>query len=234
MIHRVIPLLMVPFLFLDGCAPHRTDYANYLNHFPKSVLVLPPINESLEVQASGMFLSTITTALAERGYYVLPVAVVDAVLKGEGAPLPPEMHQIPVAKLGEVFGMDAVLYVTIKRWTTTYLVIDTTTTVVLDYRLIDADSALELWRWQQAFQYSPSGQQSNLIAKVVAASVHAAQSSSGRMERDVAARANLAAFYAPRHGLLTGPRHPNHQKETASARREQDKLEQKRARTKPG
>jgi len=181
-----------------------------------------------------MFLSTITTALAERGYYVLPVAVVDAVLKENGVALPPEMHQVPVSKLREVFGMDAVLYVMIKRWTTTYLVLDTTTTVVLEYRLIDADSSLELWRWQQAFQYSPSRQENNLVSKVVTAAVHAAQSTSGRLERNVATAANQAAFYAPRHGLLTGPRHPNHQQETARATREQEKLEQQRARATRG
>ena len=62
-----------------GCSVKRTDYRAYLDNFPKSVLVLPPINESLEVQASGMFLSTITMLLAERGYYVFPVAVAAAV-----------------------------------------------------------------------------------------------------------------------------------------------------------
>ena len=213
----------------EGCAVKRTDYRAYLDSFPKSVLVLPPINESLEVQASGMFLSTITMPLAERGYYVLPVAVVDAVLRENGVPLPPEMHEVSLEKLQEVFDADAVLYVTIKKWTTTYLVLDTTTTVVLDYRLIDTDTKLDLWRWQQAFQYSPSRQESGLVAKIVVAAVHAAQSGSGRLERDVAVAANRTAFYRPRHGLLTGARNPDYQKDLETVKQEQAKLEQERA-----
>ncbi len=104
-----VAVATVALLVAQGCAVNRTDYAAYLKHFPKSVLVLPPINESLEVQASGMFLSTITTLLAERGYYVLPVAVVDAVLKDNGVPLPPEMHRVSLEKLQDVFDPDAVL-----------------------------------------------------------------------------------------------------------------------------
>jgi hypothetical protein len=216
---------------LMGCAPLRTDYGNYLEHFPRSVLVLPPINESLEVDASGMFLSTITTFLAERGYYVLPVAVVDAVFKAEGVPLPPEMHQVSLAKLREVFGADAVLYTTIKKWTTTYVVLDCRTTVVLDYRLVDTATGLHLWCRQRSFQYSPSGQQTNPVAKLVAAAVHAAQSSSGRIERNVAIAANQAVLYDPRHGLLTGPRHPKYEERLQIAKAEQEKFENKRCQT---
>jgi len=159
---RTLVLSCVLCTGIVACAPKYSDYGTYLRHFPKSVLVLPPINESLEVQAPGMFLSTVTTLLAERGYYVMPVAVVDAVLKEQGVPLPPEMHQIPIEKLGEVFGADAVLYVTINRWTTTYLVLNTTTTVDLLYRLVDVDTKATLWEWRQPYQYSPSSQQNNL------------------------------------------------------------------------
>ena len=229
MTSRATRLLGIVLLMLSGCAVSHTDYGNYLRHFPKSVLVLPPINESLEVQASGMFLSTVAAPLAERGYYVLPTAVVDAVFRENGVPLPPEMHQVPIAKLREIFGADAVMYVTIKRWTTTYVVLNTTTTVVLEYRLVDTDSALELWRLRQAFQYSPSGRQSNLIAMAAVAAVHAAESTSGRLERDVAASANGEAFYARDHGLLLGPRHPDHEEELQRAWQEQHKLEQERS-----
>ncbi|MCH8253619.1 MAG: DUF799 family lipoprotein, partial [Planctomycetes bacterium] len=158
------------------------------------------------------------------------VAVVDAVLKQNGVPLPPEMHQVSLEKLRDVFHPDAVLYVTIKKWTTTFLLLDTTTTVVLDYRLIDLDSNIDLWRLQQTFQYSPSRQQSGLAGKIAVAIVHAAQSGSGRIERDVAVRANRMAFYQPRHGLLTGARHPDYEKDLKETQNEQAKLEQERAR----
>ena len=57
-----------------GCATTSTDYRAYIQHMPRSILVLPPLNESAEVLAPYSFLSTITRPLAERGYYVFPVA----------------------------------------------------------------------------------------------------------------------------------------------------------------
>jgi len=216
-------------VFSSGCAVRYPDYSAYLERFPRSVLVMPPINESLEVQASGMFLSTITQALAEFGYYVFPVAVVDQIFKDNGVPLPPEMHQVSLSKLHEVFGADAVLYITIHRWTTTYVVLDTTTTVELSYRLVDVESGTQLWTWRQIYAYSSSSQQSNLISMVVAATVQAAQSGSGRLERDVAAAANYAAFYLPHHGLIKGTRHPEHEKDLKRIRRQQERLDKHRA-----
>lgn len=215
---------------ISGCGPKPRNYRNYLDHFPRSVLVLPPINESLEVEASGMFLSTITTALAEKGYYVLPVAVVDQVFKDNGVPLPPEMHQIPLRKLQEVFGADAILYITIKKWTTTYVVIHTATTVEMEYRLVDVSSGNQLWNHHEVFQYSASGRQNNIISMLIAAQIQAAQSGSGRLEREVAAQANVHAIYLPRQGLLTGARHPQYAKDLERTRRQQAKLEEHAAR----
>ncbi len=226
--YAIASIVGISLLVGTGCVQPRTDYGQYLQHFPKSVLVLPPMNESLEVQASGMFLSTITALLSERGYYVFPVAVVDAMFKAQGVPLPPEMHGISLGKLKEVFDPDAVLYVRIKKWTTTYI-INVTTTVVLEYRLVDVDSGVYLWGLQQTFTYSPSSQQSDLISWAVYAAIHAARSGSGRLERDVATQANQAAFYQPRHGLLTGYRHPNFEDDLQDAKREQAKLEERKA-----
>ena len=63
---------------LGGCAAPKTiDYAAFKQSRPKSILVLPPINESPEVQASYSLVSQVTYPLAEAGYYVLPIALVD-------------------------------------------------------------------------------------------------------------------------------------------------------------
>lgn len=40
---------------------------------PRSILVLPPMNSSVDVNAPYSYLSTISTPLAEKGYYVFPV-----------------------------------------------------------------------------------------------------------------------------------------------------------------
>ena len=121
---------------LGACLPARPSYDAYLCRMPRSILVLPALNLTADAKASSVFLSTISRPLAECGYYDYPVAVVDEMMKENGLPTPGDMHQVPLSKIEEVFGADAVLYIVIKAWNTSYLVISTSTTVTLDYRLV--------------------------------------------------------------------------------------------------
>src|SRR5277367_2093834 len=100
--------------FFAGCATTPPfDYTNFRAHRPRSILVLPPLNNSTDVRGTYGYLSTVTRPLAELGYYVFPVAIVDQFLKENGLPSPGEMHQAPLDKLGKIFGADAVLYITL-------------------------------------------------------------------------------------------------------------------------
>ena len=104
-------------LMLVGCAaPKPYDYTNYRQHLPRSILVLPPLNESTDVKGTYSYLSTVTFPLAELGYYVFPVAVVDQFLKENGMPTAGEMHQVPLNKVRDIVGADAVLYVTLLQY----------------------------------------------------------------------------------------------------------------------
>ncbi len=76
---RVLTFLAVAAtLLLSGCAKQTPyDYAAFHESKPKSILVLPPVNQSPDVKASHSVLASATLPLAEAGYYVLPVAVVE-------------------------------------------------------------------------------------------------------------------------------------------------------------
>jgi hypothetical protein len=196
---------------LSGCqAPAKTDYRAYVAHMPRSILVLPPLNNTANVRASDAFLATVTQPLADCGYYVFPVAVIDRLFKDQGVPTPGEMHSIPLAKLDEVIGPDAVMYITIREWTTTYLVIDSSTVVKMHYKLVDTKTGRVLWEREGQCRQSSSAGQSDPIAMVVAAGIHAISSaaSEGKAERDVAVMANVLTFNDQQHGLLRGPRAP--------------------------
>src|SRR5262245_28985284 len=146
---------------LPACVspPPPYDYGPFLAHQPKSILVLPPLNESPEVHAPYSYLSTVTQPLAEHGYYVFPVALVDELMRENGCPTPAEMHQVPLAKLREVFGADAVLYLTVKRWGTSYQVIDSVTSVEVEARLVDLPSEERFWSKSAAIErHSSEGQ----------------------------------------------------------------------------
>ena len=181
------------------------DYTLFHAHHPRSVLVLPPLDSTPEVDAAYAYLSTVTQPLAERGYYVFPVAVVDRMLRDNGLPGPGEMHQVPLQRLGEVFGADAVLYITLTDWGTSYRVLDSSTEVTAEAHLVDVASGQEIWRGQKTAAYSSSSGQGDLIGMLVGALVNQVASSVSDPSLDVARDCNDALFCNGHDGLLYGP-----------------------------
>ena len=112
-------------LLLSGCAPKKSyDYTAFRQSKPKSILVLLPKNESPDVKAGYGVLSQVTLPLAEAGYYVFPVAVVENTFKQNGVVNGEEMHGVSHQKLREIFGADAVLYLKVTEYGTSYQVIN--------------------------------------------------------------------------------------------------------------
>ncbi len=100
-------------LLLCGCQTAK-DYTEFIKHQPRSILVLPPLNESVDIAGTYGVYSSVTKPIAEMRYYVFPVTEVDLFLKENGVPAAEEMHQVSLAKFREIFGADAVLYLTVK------------------------------------------------------------------------------------------------------------------------
>lgn len=198
-------------LTLVGCATKPYDYTNYRAHPPRSILVLPPLNESTDVKGTYSYLSTVTMPIAELGYYVFPVAEVDQFFKENGMPTAGEMHQAPLNKIQEIMGADAVLYLTLKQYGTKYQVINSATTVTAAGKLVDTKTATLLWEGTVTAQDN-SGGSGNIIADLVAAVIDQAINKSTDHAHDVARMANRQ-FAIKDHGLLYGPYHPKYGKE---------------------
>jgi len=191
-----------------GCAAQQPyDYSAYRAHMPRSILVLPPRNESVDVNATYSYLSTITRPLAEAGYYVFPVAVVDQFLKDNGLPTPDEMHTASLARIREILGADAVLYVTIEQWGQKYLILQSTTVVGARAKLVDVATGATLWEGK-AYLAEGSGGGNDPIAMLIAAAVEQILDTSMDRCHDVARQANFAMTNDPKRGLLAGPRSP--------------------------
>jgi hypothetical protein len=192
-----------------GCAPPpQTDYSAYRAHLPSSILVLPPLNQSVEVNAPYSYFSTISRPLAEAGYYVFPVAVVDAFMKENGLPTPGEMHAVPIARLGEVFGADAVLYVVIEDYGQKYQVLTSTTVVNARARLVDVATGTTLWEGAARAAQSSGDSGGGLIGMLITAAVAQMISSTGDNARPLALQANARMIFDANSGLLLGPYHP--------------------------
>lgn len=191
---------------LAGCAapPVDYDYSAFLEHMPRSILVLPPLDETIEVDAGCGALSRVTRPLAERGYYVFPVAVVDAMMKENGLPTAGEMHQVSLKKLDEVFGADAVMYLDVKDWGTSYKLIDTATVVTIQAQLVDIKTGIELWRGQRTAELHSSSGAGDPIGMLAAALLTQLLTPVTEQSSDLSAGVDQSLFFDPHVGLLPG------------------------------
>lgn len=198
---------------MQGCATtasQQTDHSLYIKHMPQSILVLPPQNESNEVMAPYIYLSTVSQPIAEKGYYVYPVAVVDKMMKENGVISPAEMAQVPLAKIKEIIDPDAVLYITIKDWGTKFRLIDSATIVHCQARLVDTDTGTVLWAGEHREVSSSMGtHNSDSLGEFIAAAiVSQVIKSISDPTRDLACKTNTELFSSSRKGLLPGKRCP--------------------------
>ena len=202
-------------LLLSGCATQapKKDYSAFKQEELQSILIVPVVNQSVDVDAPSYFLSTISVPVAEKGYYVFPVNTVKTVLESEGLYEPALIHQADPVKLGDMFGADSILYVTINKWTAEYVVISTTVSVDFTYRLVSARSGEELWSTQQSMQYSPqnsSNSSGDPLADLVAAVVSAALTKAAPNYMPLTQQANQQVFHLSPNQIPDGPyRIPN-------------------------
>lgn len=200
-------------LLLTACeSPKPYDYSAFIAAKPKTIVVLPPTNESPEVTATPGVWARSTKPLAEAGYYVLPVTLVNQTFSQNGVRQPADAHQIPYTKLREVFGADAALYLQIKRYGTRYAIISSATEVEVQGRLIDLRSGKQLWDGKAAASSAEgqSGQQQGLAGLLVKALIGQIVETATDASFVQAERANDRLLTSRRNGgILPGPRSPD-------------------------
>lgn len=193
---------------LTGCIaqPVKQDMSAFHAAAPRSILVVPTVNKSLDVDAPNYVLATLPVPIAEKGYYVFPVNTTKYVLEQEGFYEGERIHQQPTPDLAKLFGADAVLYVSINRWDAQYALITTTVTVEFDYRLVSKDGT-EIWKESKRMQYQPQNNNSggSPLAAVVAAVVSAAITRVAPNYMPLAQQANRQVFVLGANALPDGP-----------------------------
>ncbi|OGB28809.1 MAG: hypothetical protein A3F78_07260 [Burkholderiales bacterium RIFCSPLOWO2_12_FULL_61_40] len=205
------------FLVLAGCATQTPyDYTAYKESRPRSIVVLPPLNNTPEVPASYSVLSYATRPLAEAGYYVMPVTLVAEAFKENGMTQAADMHATSPDKLRKIFGADAALYITIGKYGTVYQVINSSTVVAADAKLVDLKTGKLLWQGSASAssEEGQNQQQGGLAAVLIAAIVKQVMATTLDQSHQVAgvATTRLLSAGAP-NGLLYGPRSPNYGKD---------------------
>jgi hypothetical protein len=193
---------------LMGCVTQvvKKDNSAFTAAAPRSILIVPIINKSLDVDAPSYVLAALPIPIAEKGYYVFPVNTTKYVLEQEGYYEGERVHQQPTESLAKLFGADAVLYVSINRWDARYAVITTTVTVDFDYRLVSKDGT-EIWKENKHMQYVPQNNNSggSAMALLLTAVINAAVARAAPNYMPLTRQANQQVFFMGPNALPDGP-----------------------------
>lgn len=199
--------------FMFGCATTQApsyNYTEFRQSNPLSILVLPPINNTTEVVAPYSVMAQVIAPISESGFYTLPVALVEQTFRNNGLTVANDIHALPKEKLREIFGADAALYLDIREYGTSYVIISSDTIVSVSATLVDLQTGAVLW--QKSASASSAETRSNqnsggLIGMLVIAAINQIA------ETVTDAGFNIAAITSNRllsknsvDGLLAGPR----------------------------
>lgn len=134
---------------LSSCSSYYTRgslYSKFYEEMPTSILVMPPINNTTNVEAKELLYTSISQPLIEAGYYVVSPHLSMELLKAESAYDSEMFIDKNASVFRDVFGVDAVVFSIIDIWSKrgfgidtkiTYKVVSTTTNEVLFERTCD-------------------------------------------------------------------------------------------------
>ncbi len=103
----------------------ESQYATMYENMPVTILVMPPINNTSNVEAKDLLYTSISRPLAEAGYYVISPLLAMDVLKAESAYDAELFIDRPLTMFRDYFGADAVVFSEIDDWTKRGFGIDT-------------------------------------------------------------------------------------------------------------
>lgn len=207
-------------LLLGACATRPAhDYSAFKEARPASILVLPPVNSSPDVRATYSMLSRTTLPLAESGYYVFPVTLVDETFKQNGLTAATDIHGVATTKLREIFGADAGLYIEVKQYGTSYMVISSETRVTAEAKLVDLRSGRTLWAGSATASSAEGDSNSGgLVGMLVQAVVRQILETLNSQGHIIAGRTGTRLLSAGTpNGILYGPRSPLYLKDGVPA-----------------
>jgi hypothetical protein len=222
-------VVLVIALALYGCNPTITKHEfapKMYDQHPVSILVLPPQNKSTAADAKEYYSTTIAEPLTNSGYYVFPTEIVNDVLKQEGLFDTETMLNVPPQKFKEFFGADAVMYVTILKWNTQYLITSGSVTVQISCELKSTTTSDVIWFYDDEVVVNTSGDSGNagglagLLVKAVTTAIKTAATQYVTVARDANAKILLAIPY--------GKYHPEYNKDGQKVIEKKKKVEEKK------
>ena len=126
---------------------------------------MPPINHSSKAEAKELFYSSLMVPLNQKGYYVVPPILTKEILKEENAYNAEMLINNNAKELGDLFGVDAVLFTTIHQWAKT--TIASQIRVVVEYTLISTKTDQVIFSRTGDVTYRPDADTGNILRNIV-------------------------------------------------------------------
>ncbi len=218
---REILIILLLAGILQGCtttAPvtKMAAYSGMYAERPVSVLIMPPINRSTNVEAKEYFHSTLLVPLANAGFYVVPPFLSMEILKRESAYDSELFLESPLTKFGDVFGADLALFTIIHRWDKSGLAASVFVEVEYLLKSVRTNEVLYTRRGNVTYDTSVSSGAGGVLGALVDLAASAINTAVTKYV-DVARACNAYTFkdlpagkYSPRYGVdslqVAGPK----------------------------
>lgn len=208
---KLIYLLLLLLILISACGPKyiskKDAFPNVYEERPLSILVLPPINMTTAADAKEYYATTIAEPLSFAGYYIYPIEVTTDILKNEGLYDTEILGGLPLEKFKQFFGADAVMYIKILKWDTSYRVIGGNVTVAVDCLLKSTTTGRDLWKYAGTVVKNTGGSGGGgggglggLIAQIVVATIETAIKTATTDYIPLAKRVNIMTISSMPYG----------------------------------
>ena len=152
-------LLLMGVVVCLGCAggtPHNVA-PDYKDRAPRSVAVLPVLNETVSLKAPEVFRPLLLNKLSLKGYETPSLSVIDGRLREKNIREAGQVNSLTPQELGKLLGVDALLYAYVTEFSTTYVVAYASMTVGARFELKDTKTGEKLWDSEHQVKESKFG-----------------------------------------------------------------------------
>ena len=124
-IYFILACCLVSSCGMMSTVTRGSQYAKMYEEKPITLLVMPPINNSTNVEAKDLLYTSISRPLIEAGYYVFSPLLAMDILKAESAYDAELFFESSLEAFNSYFGADAVVFSVIDKWAKKGLGIET-------------------------------------------------------------------------------------------------------------
>ena len=174
---QFLPIFLLVLIFAS-CASSRGMKKDAFPEFysenpPVSVLIMPPINKSDNVDAKDFFFYSLNQAIGNMGYYVYPSLLSMNTLQEESAYDSELFFEGDLSAFKNLYGADVCLFTTITKWKKS--VVGRKVTIGIEYVLRSTETGETIWNRKGEFTYSATGRKSgNLLVLAIQTAVEMA------------------------------------------------------------